>query len=169
MMRKLGSMASCAVAVALAAGTCVAQDTALKPSVGQRFESAVQDLKKGAREAGDSIQQEFAHAKTAVHNMSVSSRVYGRLHWDKELQGAKLNVDVKEDGNAFLTGTVPTAAAKVKAVALARDTVGVVRVNDQLTVGPASEGTPAGTTTTTTTTTTPTSKKEVKVESTTRP
>jgi osmotically-inducible protein OsmY len=160
MTRKLGKLASCAVAFTLAAGTCAAQDTTPKPTVGQRLESAVQDLKKGAREAGDSIQQEFAHAKTSIHNMSVSSRVYGRLHWDKELQGAKLSVDVKEDGNAYLTGTVPTAAAKVKAVALTRDTVGVVHVNDQLTIGPASEGTPAGTTTTTTT---------KKVETTTKP
>ena len=71
--------------------------------------------------------------------MGVQSRVYSRLHWDKDLNDAKIDLEFK-DGTATLRGTVKTVKAKAKAVELARDTVGVDRVVDQLTIEPDPPG-----------------------------
>jgi len=136
------------------AGTAGAQEPPRK-TAGDRLDNAVQSIKRGAKDATESIQQQFERARTSVHNMGVAGRVYGRLHWDKDLQGAKINLDVKENGVATLTGTVPNAKAKAKAVSLTLDTVGVVNVVDQTTVQSAADTGATGTTTTT---------KEVKAE-----
>jgi osmotically-inducible protein OsmY len=69
--------------------------------------------------------------------MGVAARVYGRLHWDKALNSSTLHVKV-EEGVATLSGSVPTAEAKAKAVTLAAETVGVSKVVDELTI-PASQ------------------------------
>jgi osmotically-inducible protein OsmY len=144
MKRKAWGFACAALGLTLAAGTCFAQD---QPStakrVGEKIDSAVKSLKRGAKEAGDALQQQYAHAKTAVHNMSVAGRVYARLRWDKALQSAKVDVDVKADGAATLVGTVPDAKAKAKAIELTADTVGVARVVDRLTVAAAETPAPA--------------------------
>ena len=63
--------------------------------------------------------------------MEVSARVYGRLHWDKALNGSKVDIEVTEGGHTTLTGVVADAKAKAKAVELTRDTVGVTQVVDQ--------------------------------------
>ena len=64
----------------------------------------------------------------------MSARVYGRLHWDKALNGSKVDIEVTEGGHTTLTGVVADAKAKAKAVELTRDTVGVTQVVDQLTI-----------------------------------
>jgi len=67
--------------------------------------------------------------------MEVVSRVYSRLHWDKALTTSNLEIEVQAGGIAILTGIVPNQAAKAKALALTAETVGVIQVVDQLTVG----------------------------------
>ena len=74
--------------------------------------------------------------------MGVESRIYGRLHWDKALTNAPIQLEVQPGGVAVLTGSVPDATAKVKAETLAADTVGVTKVVNQLAVA-----TPSATTT----------------------
>jgi osmotically-inducible protein OsmY len=70
--------------------------------------------------------------------MGVHSRVYSRLHWDKSLNAARIEVHMLHDGVVLLRGTVPDAAAKAHAIALARDTLDVTGVVDELeTVVPA--------------------------------
>jgi osmotically-inducible protein OsmY len=51
------------------------------------------------------------------------------------LKGSDINVDVDKH-IVTLRGTVPTAAARARALEIARTTDGVQRVNDQLTIGP---------------------------------
>ena len=80
--------------------------------------------------------------------MDIASARYGRLHWDKTLTTSTLDLDV-QGGIATLRGTVPDAKAKVKAVELAEDTVGVSKVIDQLTIQPAPRTTPDTSTNTT--------------------
>src|SRR5262249_49753616 len=72
--------------------------------------------------------------KTSVHNMEVVSRIYSRLHWDKTLTSSTLEIEVQAGGVAILTGIVPSEDAKTKALTLTAETVGVIRVVDQLTV-----------------------------------
>jgi hyperosmotically inducible periplasmic protein len=109
--------------------------------VGKKVDEAIRDVKKGVQEAAQSVRESFDRMRTAVHNMGIEARVYSRLHWDKALNNANLELDVHNGGIATLRGTVPDAGARSKAVALARDTVGVTQVIDQLAVSaPAAPG-----------------------------
>ena len=72
-------------------------------------------------------------ALESVHGLGEHGRIYARFHWDKHLQQAKIEISVK-GGVATLTGTVPTAKAKAKAIELAEDTVGIDKVIAHLTV-----------------------------------
>jgi hyperosmotically inducible protein len=138
--------------IVLAAGTGFGQQPPDRPngSIGQRVGETLdrtgQSIRRGAGDAADSIKAGFAKSRAAVHNMGLEARIYGRLHWDKALVDAPIELDAQQGGVVVLTGSVASAEAKTKAVALAQDTVGVLRVVDQLTVGP-----PPVTTTTTTT------------------
>ena len=120
-----------------------AQEPSTGQKVGEKIDGAVQDIKSGLRKAGNATKDQFARAKTSVHNMGVESRVYGRIHWDKALNDALIELTTTEDGVITLDGTVADAKAKTKAVELTRDTVGVTKVVDHLAIRP------------TTTTTTP--------------
>jgi len=104
--------------------------------IGEAVDSVVKGIKRGARATTETLQEQYQKARASVHNMGVQARVYSRIHWDKELVDDKIDVEFK-DGTAFLRGAVGTALDRVKAVGLARDTVGVDRVDDQLTIEPA--------------------------------
>ena len=68
--------------------------------------------------------------------MGVESRVYGRIHWDKALNDASIDLTVTADGVITLTGTVADAKAKARAVDLTKETVGVTKVVDTLAIRP---------------------------------
>jgi len=104
--------------------------------VGERVDEVVKSIKRGARSASETLREQFARTQASIHSMGVEGRIYGRLHWDKALNGSKIDLSVDKDGVATLRGNVPAITAKAKAVELARDTVGVVRVKDELTVVP---------------------------------
>lgn len=87
------------------------------------------------------VREQLNRARGSVHAMSVQSRIYSRLHWDKALNGSDLILEVDRDGIATLRGAVPTAPAKLRAVQLTSETVGVNRVVDGLTVLPPTDGT----------------------------
>ncbi|WP_406699514.1 BON domain-containing protein [Singulisphaera sp. Ch08] len=149
MSLKQWSLAIPFVGCVLAASTCLAQvpATGEKPTppvgerVGEKVDSAVQSLKKGVSSAGDAIRDQYEKARAGVHNMSVAARVYGRLHWDKALVNSKVEIDVQKGGVAVLTGSVEDSVARVKAVQLTQDTVGVTKVIDQLVVLTTATGT----------------------------
>jgi len=115
------------------------QPKATGEKVGQAVDDTVQSIKRGVRATRDSLKEEYQKARTSVHDMGVHSRVYSRLHWDKDLANAPIEVDFHE-GVATLKGSVKTLQAKVKAATLARDTIGVERVDDHLTVQAAAPG-----------------------------
>lgn len=110
---------------------------------GGALDSAGRAIKRGVQGAGESIREGFSATKTKVNNMSLESRIYGRLHWDKDLTDSMIELEVQAGGIAVLRGNVMDTAAKTKAVALARDTVGVTSVVDQLAVAPPARVVPA--------------------------
>jgi hypothetical protein len=138
-----------AVAIALALGVAWwggvgrAQQEGAGQKAGEKLDEVGRKIKRSLNKSEDAVREAFHKTRESVHNMGVSARVYGRLHWDKSLHSSTLNVKV-EEGIATLTGSVPTAEARTKAVNLTADTVGVNKVVDELTV-PASqaEETPA--------------------------
>ena len=102
--------------------------------MGEGLDEAGKVIKRGLQRSGEAVRESFARTKTSVQNMGIEARIYGRLHWDKDLNGSLIELEVRNAGVAVLKGVVPTAAVKSKAVTLARDTVGVTQVIDQLSV-----------------------------------
>ena len=109
--------------------------------VGEKIDSAIQDFKGGLRTAGSAVKDEVNKARLAINNMSVESRVYSRIHWDRVLNGSKIEISATEDGVITLDGTVVDAKAKQRASDLASETLGVNKVVDRLAVRPATKTT----------------------------
>lgn len=94
-------------------------------------------IDRGLSQIGAELSQAWADVRRSVEKMGVQGRVYGRLHWDKALEGANLEVSVRDNQVVVLGGQVATATAKIKAEQLANDTVGVTTVVNELVVKPA--------------------------------
>ena len=105
--------------------------------VGDKVSETVQDvgrtLRRGVDDFGDAVRKRFESVRTDVNRMEAHSRVYSRLRWDKALHLSKFDVHMLRDGTVLLQGVVPDAEARRRAVELARDTVGVTAVIDDLT------------------------------------
>lgn len=82
------------------------------------------------RKAGDTADR----AGEAIGDAAITAAVKGKFLADTAISGLKIDVDTK-DNVVTLTGTVPTAAEKTRAVQVARGTEGVTSVVDRLTVG----------------------------------
>ncbi len=114
-----------------------AQQPGAGEKIGERLDDAASAVKRTVGKAGDAVKEQYSRAKSSVHALSIEGRVYSRLHWEKSLQDATLDVSVSNDGTATLTGSVADLAAKATAVDLTGRTVGVVRVVNQLTTATA--------------------------------
>ena len=75
----------------------------------------------------------------AVDDSAVTAKVKSKLATNSETSAIKIGVETR-DGVVILTGTVPTDSEKNKAEQLARNTDGVKRVKNDITVNPDSLG-----------------------------
>ncbi len=120
--------------------TAVAQVEA-KPGTAEKaggtLDNVGRKIKGGVTSAAEGVRDGFSRTKENVHNMGIESRIYGRLHWDKALTNALIQLEVQSGGVAVLKGSVADLAAKSKAESLAADTVGVTKVVNQLAIAPA--------------------------------
>ncbi|HEY2411341.1 MAG TPA: BON domain-containing protein [Pirellulaceae bacterium] len=91
-------------------------------------------IDRGLNQIGAELSQAWSEVRKSVEKMGIQGRVYGRLHWDKALEGANLEVSVRDGQVVVLSGTVASAAAKLKAEQIAHDTVGVNNVVNELTI-----------------------------------
>jgi hyperosmotically inducible protein len=73
---------------------------------------------------------------TAVKDGWITMKVHSLYTPEDALEGSNIDVDTKA-GVVTLSGTVPNAAARTKAVAIAKATNGVKSVRDTLTIGSA--------------------------------
>ena len=122
---------------AWAAGTGRAQQEGPATKAGEKLDQFGRKVRKSLDKAEGAVREGFHKTRDSVHSMGVAARIYGRLHWDKALTTSNLNVKV-EEGVATISGSVPTAEARIKAVTLTAETVGVHKVIDELTI-PASQ------------------------------
>ena len=100
------------------------------------FHGACRTAGKGFRYTVAHVRDCFAEEGTSVRSLGLGQQVETRLCQDKKLDAQGITVHIDEDGTATLRGLVPDASHKEKAVALTRDTRGVVRVVDHLAVPP---------------------------------
>jgi hyperosmotically inducible protein len=101
------------------------------PGVGQQLGVSVD---RGLNTLGDKLRKGWADVRRSVDEMTVQGRVYGRLHWDKAIGTAPIEIRMQNESDVTLSGSVPDEAAHATALKLAQDTVGVGRVEDHLTV-----------------------------------
>jgi len=71
-----------------------------------------------------------SHPKTFVKDSVITTKVKSKLAAEHISSLAKIHVDTDANGIVWLSGTAPTREAANRAVALARDTEGVVSVKD---------------------------------------
>jgi hypothetical protein len=128
------SLGLLAASLASSAAECRAQGVVGR--AGEALDKAGRSIRRGVENA-------VARGEAAVREASVLDRVYARIHWDKKLNGSVIDLEVQADGTTTLRGAVADAAAKKRAVILARDTVGVTTVVDELTIAANSRATPA--------------------------
>jgi hyperosmotically inducible protein len=99
--------------------------------------NAEETVRDGLNKTGETVREGFAKTRDSVQGMGILSRVYGRIHWDKALHSSSIFVKA-EGGSITIRGIVPDEDSKAKAIDLVKDTVGVTRVIDQLSVLPSS-------------------------------
>ena len=126
-------------------GTTLAQQ-GFAERAGQKLDEVGRGLRRGAFEVTEAVRKRFEAVRVDVQRMEVHSRVYSRLHWDRPLHDSKIEVHILRDGSVLLRGIVPDLDAKTRAVALARDTVDVTAVIDELATVVPPGGVPSTTT-----------------------
>lgn len=102
-----------------------------EPGVGKRIGESVD---RGLNTLGQRIRKTWADVRQSVDELTVQGRVYGRLHWDKALEKAPIEISVKDESTVVLSGTVADESAHTTAVQLAQGTIGVGKVVDNLMV-----------------------------------
>jgi osmotically-inducible protein OsmY len=121
------------VAICLLSGFVSAQSQPAATQPGTAAQIG-EKIDRGLSQLGKEISQAWGEVRQGVEKMGVQGRVYGRLHWDKALEGAALDIDVRDKQVVVLRGKVASAAAKQKAEQLAGDTIGVSSVVNELAI-----------------------------------
>jgi osmotically-inducible protein OsmY len=81
------------------------------------------------------IESEPGAAPVVVDDAAVMTTIQAKYFVDPATKESEIDVSVK-DGVVLLRGTVPDAAARQRAIAIARNSQGVLQVVDRLTVAP---------------------------------
>lgn len=105
---------------------------AVTEKVGQTLGGVGKGVRRETQAVGEAVRKRFDTVRGEVQVMGVASRVYCRLHWDAALHTSRIEVHQVRRGAVLLRGTVPDVAARDRAIALARDTVDVTEVIDEL-------------------------------------
>ncbi len=96
--------------------------------------STLSKVYRGIESTTSSVRDRISDVQNSARNMGLRSKVKTRLGQEKSIDDDRIEVDVLDDGTVVLKGQVPDASAKELAVDIARDTQGVVRVEDRLSV-----------------------------------
>ena len=124
--RWIGLAGSLTIAFSITAGVAVrGQGTGVAEKVGQKLDEVGRGL-------GRTVKVGFETVRAEVGRMGLHPRVYSRIHWDKSLNGSKIEVQILREGVVLLRGTVADPEAKRHAAVLASETVGVTEVVDEL-------------------------------------
>jgi hyperosmotically inducible protein len=95
-------------------------------------ETARQRAREAGRAIGDTAKQAASQLDEAVSDGALTTKIKSKMALDDLVNARKINVDTK-NRVVTLTGTVSSERERERAVALAKETNGVARVEDKLT------------------------------------
>jgi hyperosmotically inducible protein len=98
-------------------------------------DTAAEKTGKAVATAGEKSKEGVQKASSEVTDAYILSRVNSKFVGVDVLKDSNINVD-SDNQVVTLKGTVPSEAARARAIALAKETEGVKRVVDRLTVAP---------------------------------
>ena len=96
---------------------------------------AAEKTKDGAVKVAEKTKEGAAKVGNEITDAWILAKVKSQFVGEDVLKGSDINVDCDKHV-VTLRGTVPTAAARARALEIARKTDGATRVIDQLTIGP---------------------------------
>jgi osmotically-inducible protein OsmY len=96
---------------------------------------AGEKTKEGAAKVGEKTKEGLSKTGEVITDAWITTRVKSKFLGEDVLKGSDINVDTN-DHVVTLKGTVPSAAARARAIEQAKEVEGVHRVVDQLTIGP---------------------------------
>ena len=99
------------------------------------IEKATEATKEGTAKAADKSAQGLSKAGEAITDVWIKTRVKSKFVDEDVLKGSDIEVDVN-DHVVTLSGTVPSAAGRLRAIEEAKKVEGVHNVIDKLTIGP---------------------------------
>jgi hyperosmotically inducible protein len=111
-------------------------------STAERAKAAKLALVKGVQQVDNELQVKSQGARAAITDASVTARLKAELIGEDVLRPNDIHVETN-NGVVTLSGTVPSEAAHMRALELAKTMSGVNRVEDQLRVGLPGEGNPS--------------------------
>ena len=95
-------------------------------------ETAKQRAREAGRAIGDTAKQAAHQLDEALSDGALTAKIKSKMTLDDTVNARSINVDTK-DRVVTLTGTVASERERERAVALAKETNGVARVEDKLT------------------------------------
>jgi hyperosmotically inducible protein len=101
----------------------------------QGADKAWEKTKEGAGTVADKTKEGVSKTGEVITDGWITTRVKSKFVGEDLLKGSDINVDT-DNHVVTLKGTVPSAAARARAVAEAKEVEGVHKVVDQLTIGP---------------------------------
>jgi osmotically-inducible protein OsmY len=110
---------------------------AKKSETDRKAEAAKQEIERDAKAAKQKIGEGAHEMGTEVSDSWITTKVKTEIATDDRLKGSDISVDTNQSGEVTLTGTVPTMAARERAIELTRGVKGVRAVKDTLSVVPA--------------------------------
>ena len=100
-----------------------------------KTKSGMEKTKEGAEKVGEKTKEGLSKTGEAITDTWITGHVKERFMGEDVMKGSDIDVDT-DNHVVTLKGTVPSAAARARAMQLARTTQGVKRVVDRLTIAP---------------------------------
>jgi len=104
-------------------------------TIAQKTKDVGEKTKEGAGKVVDKTKEGLSKTGEVITDGWITTRVHSRFVGEDLLKDSDINVDTNNHV-VTLKGTVMSAAGRARAAAIAKDTEGVHRVVNQLTIGP---------------------------------
>ena len=123
---------------ALAGAAVVVTALVIAPASASAQATATQKAQSAAHEAKQETKAAAHKTGNAITDSWITMKVHSQFVPEDVLENSDIDVETKA-GVVTLMGTVPSAAGRTKAVAIAKATDGVKSVNDRLRVSPSAD------------------------------